>query len=65
MLGFVGALALIILADRTLFAFTNDVVFGVYLGLVMNHFVIDAFVWRMSEPVQRQYIRESYPMIWD
>lgn len=63
-LGALGALMLLLLADRSLFAFSSDVVFGVYLGLVMTHFVIDASVWRLSEPFQRRYVREGFPMVW-
>lgn len=35
-------------------------VFGVYLGLVMAHFIIDAGVWRLSEPFQRKYMSERF-----
>lgn len=34
--------------------------FGVYLGLVMAHFIIDAGVWRLSEPFQRKYMAERF-----
>lgn len=63
-LGVMGALVLLLTADRNLFQFSNDIVFGVYLGLVMTHFIIDASVWRLSEPFQRRYVREGFPMIW-
>lgn len=31
-------------------------VFGAYLGVVMAHFVLDARVWRLSDPDQRRYM---------
>ena len=33
---------------------------GFYLGLVMVHFVLDAGVWRLSEPAQRKYMAERF-----
>jgi hypothetical protein len=35
-------------------------VFGAYLGVVMAHFVIDAGVWRLSEPFQRRYMAQRF-----
>ena len=34
--------------------------FGAYLGLVMWHFVLDAGIWRLREPFQRQYMTERF-----
>jgi len=64
-LGVFGSLILLLLGDRGLFAFSSDVAFGIYTGLVMTHFVIDASVWRLSEPFQRSYVRDGFPMIWN
>ena len=38
-------------------------VYGAYLGVVMAHFVIDAGVWRLSEPFQRGYMARRFPFI--
>lgn len=38
-------------------------VFGVYLGIVMAHFVIDAGVWRLSEPFQRKYMGQRFQFL--
>lgn len=35
-------------------------VFGGYLGLVMWHFLLDAGIWRLSEPFQRGYMSERF-----
>lgn len=37
--------------------------FGTYLGLVMSHFVIDAGVWRMRDPLARTFITQSLPFL--
>ena len=37
--------------------------FAVYTGLVMGHFMIDAKVWRLREPLQRQIIGERFGFI--
>lgn len=36
-------------------------VFGCYLGLTMTHFVIDAGIWRMRDPLARKFVTESLP----
>lgn len=63
--GLAGSLLLSILANRARFAWTNDAVYGVYLGLVMSHFVVDSLVWRLSEPAQRDYARRAFAFVWD
>jgi hypothetical protein len=37
--------------------------FAVYTGLVMGHFLIDAKVWRLREPLQRNLIRTRFGFI--
>jgi len=64
-LGLAGALALTALSDRTAFGWSRDAVYAVYLGLVMSHFVVDAIVWRLSEPTQRAYVRRGFAFVWD
>jgi hypothetical protein len=39
---------------------TAGFLFGAYLGVVMTHFVLDAGVWRLSEPFQRRYMAERF-----
>ncbi len=63
--GLGGAVLLALLANRELFSWSRDAVFGVYLGLVMGHFVVDALVWRLSEPTQRGYVRRNFAFVWD
>jgi len=38
-------------------------IFGAYLGVVMAHFVIDAGIWRMRDPLARKFITESVPFL--
>jgi hypothetical protein len=37
--------------------------FGAYLGIVMAHFVIDAGLWRMRDPLARAFLRGSLPWL--
>jgi hypothetical protein len=37
--------------------------FGAYLGIVMTHFVIDAGIWRLRDPLARRFITESLPYL--
>ena len=39
--------------------------FGVFLGVVMAHFVVDAGVWRLRETFQRRYMREKFYFIFN
>jgi hypothetical protein len=38
-------------------------VFGAYLGVVMAHFVIDAGIWRMRDPLARKFVTENVPFL--
>lgn len=40
---------------------TTRAVFGVYLGVVMTHFVVDAGLWRLRDPFPRQWLGERLP----
>jgi hypothetical protein len=37
--------------------------FGAYLGVVMAHFVMDAGLWRMRDPLARQFITSQLPYL--
>jgi hypothetical protein len=37
--------------------------FGAYLGIVMTHFVIDAGIWRLRDPLARRFITEGLPYL--
>jgi hypothetical protein len=37
--------------------------FGAYLGVVMAHFVIDAGIWRLSEPFPRSFMASRMPFL--
>jgi uncharacterized integral membrane protein len=37
--------------------------FGAYLGVVMAHFVIDAGIWRLSEPFPRAFMASRVPFL--
>lgn len=38
-------------------------VFGAYLGVVMAHFVIDAGLWRMRDPLARKFLTAHLPYL--
>jgi hypothetical protein len=37
--------------------------FGVYLGLVMTHFVVDAGLWRLRDPFPRSFLSSRIPYL--
>jgi hypothetical protein len=39
--------------------------YGAFLGAVMTHFVLDAGLWRLREPFQRQYMRKKFYFVFD
>ncbi|HEY2870614.1 MAG TPA: hypothetical protein VGJ56_01780 [Reyranella sp.] len=40
-------------------------IYGVFVGVVMTHFVLDAGIWRLREPFQRSYIRERFSFVFN
>ncbi len=40
-------------------------IFGMAVGTVMSHFVIDAGVWKLRHPFQRSYMRDAFPFIFN
>lgn len=38
-------------------------IFGAYLGVVMTHFVIDAGLWRLRDPLARQFVSSGLPSL--
>jgi hypothetical protein len=38
-------------------------IFGAYLGVVMAHFVIDAGIWRMGDPLARNFLTAHLPYL--
>lgn len=38
---------------------------GLFVGVVMAHFVLDAGIWRLREPFQRGYMRKKFFFIFD
>lgn len=59
-LAVVGGLLLNEMSGATQGGRPAGVVFGVYLGLVMAHFVLDGGIWRLSGPFQRRYMAERF-----
>ncbi len=37
--------------------------YGVYLGVVMSHFVVDAGIWRLSDPFPRRFLMSRVPFL--
>ncbi len=40
-------------------------IYGVWVGVTMAHFVIDADIWRLREPFQRKYMREKFHFVFN
>jgi len=40
-------------------------IYGVFVGTVMSHFVLDAGIWRLREPFQRGYMRERFAFVFN
>lgn len=40
-------------------------IYGVFVGTVMSHFVLDAGIWRLREPFQRAYMRERFSFVFN
>ncbi len=43
----------------------SRLLFGLAIGIVMSHFVIDAGVWKLRYPFQRQYVRRAFPFVFN
>ena len=43
--------------------FAGRILFGVYLAVVMTHFVVDAGVWRLSEDSPRRWLTRRLPRL--
>ena len=39
--------------------------YGVYVGVVMTHFVADAGIWRLREPFQRAYMKSKFHFVFE
>ena len=40
-------------------------IYGVFAGVVMSHFILDAGIWRLREPFQRSYMRERFSFVFN
>jgi hypothetical protein len=43
----------------------SHLLFGMGIGVVMTHFVIDAGIWRLRHSFQRQYVRQAFSFIFN
>ncbi|MFO1161607.1 MAG: hypothetical protein U1E60_22405 [Reyranellaceae bacterium] len=39
--------------------------FGAALGVVMSHFIIDAGIWKLRHPFQRQYVKRAFSFVFE
>jgi hypothetical protein len=39
--------------------------YGIYIGVVMTHFVADAGIWRLREPPQRAYMKSKFYFVFE
>jgi hypothetical protein len=58
-----GITILTIMSDRPLWGDFSKFVFGMYLSLVMTHFMVDAGIWRLRGAFQRTYMKKSFSFI--
>ncbi len=58
-----GGAALSIASDQAAAGPAVRVLFGLFLGAVMAHFVIDAGLWRMREEFPRSFLRSRLPYL--
>jgi hypothetical protein len=66
MVGILGGLALtLMLKDLGEGSLATRVFFGMALGTVMSHFVIDAGVWKLRYPFQRGYMKEAFAFVFN
>lgn len=59
----VGGLFLDLSLRQQLWGEFGAVLYAAGLGVTMWHFVLDAGVWRLSEPTQRAYMAERFPFL--
>jgi hypothetical protein len=43
----------------------SSALFGLFIGIVMTHFLLDAGIWRLREPFQRGYMRRKFDFVFD
>jgi hypothetical protein len=58
-----GVLALTLMSDKLIWGGLGKFVWGMFIGLVMSHFVIDAGIWRGDIPFKRRYMKTSFDFI--
>lgn len=64
--GIAGGLVLTSMADGMGHGnMISRLLFGLAIGVVMSHFVIDAGVWKLRYQFQRQYVRRAFPFVFN
>jgi hypothetical protein len=58
-----GIIILTLFPYPKLWGDASGFVFGVYLSMIMSHFVIDAGIWKVRGDFQRNYMRTAFPFI--
>lgn len=65
MIALFGGCILALLGDQSIWLLGNKFIFGAYLGLIMAHFVIDAGIWKLRYPFQREYIKNAFTFVFN
>jgi hypothetical protein len=60
-----GGLLLTVMSGALSDSALGKLLFGMALGGVMSHFVIDAGVWKLRQPFQRQYMRRAFAFVFE
>lgn len=64
--GVCGGFLLTYMVDHAVHTYWLDrLVFGMALGVVMSHFIIDAGVWKLRQPFQRQYMKRAFSFVFE
>jgi hypothetical protein len=62
----IGGWTMIWLArDNSIWGAAEPFAAGIALGIVMAHFIIDAGVWKLRKPFQREAIKESFSFLFE
>jgi hypothetical protein len=65
-LGICGGLMLTYMTDHVVHThWLGRLIFGMALGIVMSHFIIDAGVWKLRQPFQRQYVKRAFSFVFE
>lgn len=54
---------LMLMSDGTIWGNVSGLIFGIYLGIVMTHFLIDSSISKLAEELQFNLVSKAFPFI--